>query len=93
MLEKANPVARWFLVSGTLGLFVALILLAMTASHFVVPFILRALCPFSIVGSFADPADVWDKVAFAIFMFGSNFVLYRVIGTLIRGMLRSATKV
>jgi hypothetical protein len=91
-LRQARPLVRSFLISGTLGLIVALILFAMAASHIVVPFILFALCPSSIVGSFADPANVWDKFAFAIFAFGSNFVLWGVIGTLICGMLPSATK-
>jgi hypothetical protein len=93
--EKSKHVgnALWFLLSEMLGLLVALMLFAMAAQHVVVPFTLRALCPSSIIGSFADPANVWDKFTFAIFVFGGNFLLYGIIGTLMRGFLRPKQKI
>jgi hypothetical protein len=73
---------RWFLVSGCLGVFVALVLMAMGASHIVSPTVLLVLWPSSIAG-IADPSTLSDKIMVAMFEFGGNFILYGVIGTLV----------
>jgi hypothetical protein len=73
---------RWFLVSGCVGVGVALVLLAMATRHIVSPTVLLILWPSSIAG-IADPSSVSDKIMVAAFEFGGNFLLYGVIGALI----------
>ena len=70
---------RWFLISGCLGVLVALVL--MVLPH-VKPRVLLVLWPASIVG-LADPSTIWDTIMVASFEFGGNFLLYGAIGTLI----------
>jgi hypothetical protein len=65
-----------------LGVFVALVLMAMGASHIVSPTVLLVLWPSSIAG-IADPSTLSDKIMVAMFEFGGNFILYGVIGTLV----------
>jgi hypothetical protein len=70
----------WFLISGCVGVLVALVL-GIIASHQVVnPRLLLALWPPSIIG-IADPSTLSDKVLFAVIEFGGNFLLYGIVGT------------
>jgi hypothetical protein len=78
---------HWFLVSGCVGVLVALALLAMAARHFISPTVLLILWPASIAGM-ADPSSISDKVIVAVFEFGGNFLLYGLIGALIGTGLR-----
>jgi hypothetical protein len=82
MKNWTRGLGRWFLVSGCLGVFVALALMALGARHIVSPTVLLVLWPSSIAG-FADPSTRSDKVLVALFEFGGNFILYGVIGTLV----------
>jgi predicted cobalt transporter CbtA len=82
MGNRAKRLTRWFLVSGCLGVLVALILMTMAASQLVRPTVLLVLWPSSIAG-IADPSTLSDKIIVAMFEFGGNFILYGVIGTLI----------
>jgi hypothetical protein len=82
MKNRSRRLGRWFLVSGCLGVFVALALMALGASHIVSPTVLLVLWPSSIAG-IADPSTPSDKVLVALFEFGGNFILYGVIGTLV----------
>ena len=80
MVSRAKQLTRWFLVSGCLGVLVALILMLMTASHRIGPTVLLVLWPSSIAG-IADPSNPSDKIIVAMFEFGGNFILYGLIGT------------
>lgn len=73
---------RWFLLSGCLGVLVALTLMTIATYHVVRPSILLVLWPPSLAG-LANPSTLSDKILVALFEFGGNFILYGVIGTLI----------
>jgi hypothetical protein len=73
---------NWFLVSGCMGILVALVLGFMAPYRVVSPRILLVLWPFSIIG-LADPSELSHKIIFAAVEFGGNFILYGVIGTMI----------
>jgi uncharacterized membrane protein HdeD (DUF308 family) len=73
---------RWFLLSGCLGVLVALTLIAIPARYVISPKILLVLWPSSIAG-IADPSTLSDKLLVALFEFGGNFILYGVVGTLV----------
>ncbi len=82
MKYRARAIGRWFLVSGCLGVFVALALMVRGNSHIVSPTVLLVLWPSSIAG-IADPSTLSEKILVALFEFGGNFILYGVVGTLI----------
>ncbi len=73
---------RWFLVSGCVGLVVALSLATLAGSHQLNPRLLLVLWPISVIG-LAEPSGLTDKIIFGALEFGGNFVLYGVIGILI----------
>src|SRR5437667_573576 len=73
---------NWFLVSGCMGILVALALGFMAPYRLVSQRILLVLWPFSIIG-LADPSEFSHKIIFAAVEFGGNFILYGAIGTLI----------
>jgi hypothetical protein len=75
----AKTFMRWFLVSGSIGLFVALILSAVPV---VSPVVLLVLWPSSIAG-LVDPSRLWDQVIVAAVQFGGNFIIYGLIGAFI----------
>ena len=81
MKNRTRLFSRWFLVSGCLGVLVALTLMATTARHVVGPTVLLVLWPASIAG-IVDPSTLSDKILVAMFEFGGNFLLYGLIGTL-----------
>jgi len=82
MKNRTRRLTRWFLMCGCLGVFVALILMAMAANHVVRPGVLLVLWPSSIAG-IADPTTPLDKIIVATFEFGGNFLLYGIIGMLV----------
>ncbi len=73
---------RWFLVSGCLGVFVALTLLAMPTRYVISPKILLVLWPPSLAG-FANPSTLPGMIMVALLEFGGNFILYGAMGTLV----------
>jgi hypothetical protein len=75
-------VLRWFLISGSVGVLVALVLLGLKALNLIVPGVFLVLWPSSIVG-IADPANALDKFLIATVEFGGNFVMYGIIGSLL----------
>lgn len=74
-IKRLRP---WFLISGCIGVLVALVLMALPPR----PVVLLVLWPASIAG-LADPLTTWDKVLVASFEFGGNFLLYGGIGTVV----------
>jgi hypothetical protein len=75
----------WFLISGSIGICVAIVLATTAAIHSINPAILFALWPSSIVG-IVDPTDLADKIMVGTFEFGGNFLLYGFIGIAIGGL-------
>jgi hypothetical protein len=73
---------RWFLVSGCLGVFVALTLMATSTRYAISPRILLVLWPPSLAG-FANPSTLPGIILVALVEFGGNFILYGAIGTLV----------
>ena len=72
----------WFLISGCVGVLVA-VALGMIASHrSLSPKLLLTLWPTSIIG-IADPSTLSDKILFAVIEFGGNFLLYGIVGTIL----------
>lgn len=60
MTLRISRLLRWFLISGCVGVLVALTLAAIGTSRIISPSILLALWPPSIVG-IADPTNPSDK--------------------------------
>jgi len=80
MATRLAGLKGWFLISGCVGLLVA-VALGMIASHrSLSPKLLLTLWPPSIIG-IADPSTLSDKILFAVIEFGGNFLLYGIVGT------------
>jgi hypothetical protein len=77
MLKRRS--VRWFLVAGSLGLGVAIILATLSSFTSVQSSILILLWPTSIIG-LADPTRLGDRIALGTIIFGGNFLLYGAIG-------------
>ena len=71
---------RWFVISGCIGIVVALVLAAVTYKRPLSPMLLLALRPPSIVG-IADPTTLSDQIVIGVYEFGGNFLLYGIVGT------------
>jgi hypothetical protein len=70
----------WFLVSGSIGIMIALLLAAIASNRSLNPALILTLWPSSIVG-LADPTTLSAKIIIGVYEFGGNFLLYGVIGT------------
>jgi len=77
----------WFLVSGCIGIIVALVLTAIASNRALNPMLLLTLWPPSIVG-LSDPTTLSAKILIGAFEFGGNFLLYGVAGTVLGFALR-----
>jgi hypothetical protein len=75
----------WFVISGLVGILIAVALAALARYSDVNSYILLLLWPPSIVG-LADPSSPSDKIIFGVIEFGGNFIIYGVIG-LFMGMV------
>jgi hypothetical protein len=87
MTKKSKRLGRWFLISGCIGIVVAVGLAVIAMSYSVNPTLLLVLWPVSIVG-LANPSAGSEKIIFGIVEFGGNFILYGVIGFLIALLVR-----
>jgi hypothetical protein len=87
MTRKSRRLGRWFLISGCIGIVVAIGLAVIAAYYSVSPTLLLILWPVSIVG-LANPSGVSEKIIFGVIEFGGNLVLYGVIGFLIALLVR-----
>jgi hypothetical protein len=82
MHEAASP-KRWFLLTGCIGVVVAVVL-TLLLSHDLIPAgIAIALWPTSILG-LVDPTNLRDQIITGVFTFGGNFLLYGLLGLLVR---------
>jgi hypothetical protein len=80
MLIRLRGLKAWFLISGCIGVIVALVLALIPANYSLSPKLLLTLWPASIVG-LADPSTISGKILIGLYEFGGNFLLYGVIGT------------
>ena len=80
MLIKLRCLKAWFLVSGCIGIIVALVLALVASNRSLSPGLLLTLWPASIVG-LSDPSTLTAKILIGVYEFGGNFLLYGVIGT------------
>jgi len=79
--------AKWFVVSGAMGVLVALILYILGYFSFTRPFVAPlalALCPAMILG-LAEPTSLGSVVLLLSIVLGTNFVLYGFVGILFCG--------
>ena len=91
MAIKLAGLKGWFLISGCVGVLVALTLGTIASYHGLNPRLLFVLWPSSIIG-IADPSKLSDKMLFAIIEFGGNFLLYGILGTALGFAIRFGTR-
>jgi hypothetical protein len=75
-------IGLWFLVSGSVGLAIALILTALISWYSPPSLMTLVLWPTSVAGM-ADPGPLLDKLLVAAFEFGGQFFLYGLLGMLV----------
>jgi hypothetical protein len=80
MSIKLRGLKAWFLVSGCVGIIVALVLALVASNRSLSPALLLTLWPASIVG-LSDPTTLTAKILIGVYEFGGNFLLYGIIGT------------
>jgi hypothetical protein len=81
-LEVTNTAKRlvlWFVISGVVGILIAVVLDVFASYRDVNPYILLLLWPPSSLG-LADPSSPSDKIILGVVEFGGNFIIYGVIG-------------
>lgn len=88
---RLRGLKAWFLVSGCIGVIVALTLATIASNRSLNPMLLLTLWPPSIVG-LADPTTVSGKILIGTFEFGGNFLLYGVIGTALGVIFRLSSR-
>ena len=83
-------IARWFLSSGTVGIFAAVAVYALgnislLRQHTIFnPYLMLALAPASILG-LAEPTTVGDTMVLLGIVFSTNFVPYGLVGSILCG--------
>src|SRR5262245_20240298 len=75
---RLRGLRAWFLVSGCIGIIVALVLAGIASNYSLNPALLLTLWPSSIVG-LSDPTTLAAKILVVVYEFGGNFLLYGVI--------------
>jgi len=74
---------RWFLFSGSVGIFVAVILATSSlVDNIISPSVRLVLWPPAFAGM-ANPADMPEKFMVAAIVYGGQFVLYGLVGAAI----------
>ena len=79
MTNTAKRLALWFVISGVVGILIAVVLAVFARYRDVNPYILLLLWPPSSL-DLADPSSLSDKIFVAVVEFGGNFIIYGVIG-------------
>ncbi len=83
---------RWFLVSGCIGILVAVAMYVLGAVPFTRAFVVRVmpiLCPEMILG-LAEPKSTGAVLLLVGWVFATNFVLYGLVGLLVYAVGRVA---
>jgi hypothetical protein len=83
--NRAKRLVLWFVISGVVGILIAVALAALAKYRDVNPYILLLLWPPSSVG-LIDPSSPSDKIIVGVFEFGGNFIIYGFIGLFV-GMI------
>jgi hypothetical protein len=83
--NKAKRLVLWFVISGVVGILIAVALAALAKYRDVNPYVLLLLWPPSSVG-LVDRSSPSDKIIVGVVEFGGNFIIYGVIG-LFMGMI------
>jgi hypothetical protein len=83
--NKAKRLVLWFIISGVVGILIAVALAALAKYRDVNPYILLLLWPPSSLG-LVDPSSSPDKIIVGVVEFGGNFIIYGVIGLFV-GMI------
>lgn len=87
MMKRIKRPAQWFLISGCIGVLVAIVLYVLGNFPYTRPFVVHAasiLCPEMILG-LAEPTSPAAIVLLVAFVFGTNFFLYGLVGLFLCG--------
>ena len=79
MTNTAKRLVLWFVISGVVGILIAVALAVLTNYRDVNPYILLLLWPPSSVG-LVGTSSPSDKIIVGVVEFGGNFIIYGVIG-------------
>lgn len=88
MTNTAKRLVLWFVISGVIGILIAVGLAVLTNYRDVNPYILLLLWPPAFLG-LAGPSSPSDKIIVSVVEFGGNFIIYGVIGLFV-GMVAEA---
>jgi len=88
---RLQGLKAWFLVSGCIGIIVALVLALVASNRSLSPGLLLTLWPASIVG-LSDPSTLTAKILIGVYEFGGNFLLYGIVGTGLGFAFRAANR-
>ncbi len=86
-MAKIKRPARWFLISGLVGILTAVLLYGLGAFSLSRPIVLHVapvLCPAMILG-LAEPSSSGAITLLLAIVLGTNFVLYGIVGLLLCG--------
>ncbi len=86
--QRVANLHRWFLISGGIGLAVAIILADLMSHDLASTSVLEVLWPSGIVG-ILDPSTVPVQLLTTAVMYGGQFVLYGLIGLLAAGTVNT----
>lgn len=91
MAMRLAGLKGWFLISGCVGVLVAIALGTMASHRALNPKLLLTLWPSSIIG-LADPSTLSDKILIGLIELGGNFLLYGIIGSGLGFAIRSGSR-
>jgi hypothetical protein len=78
--NTSKRLVLWFVISGGVGVLIAVALAVLASYRDVNPYILLLLWPPSSVVGLVDPSSPSDKIIVGVVEFGGNFIIYGVIG-------------
>jgi hypothetical protein len=90
MVVHMKRFVRWFVICGGVGVLVAVALYLLGSMHavrtsgFFNPYVIFVLAPAMILG-LAEPTSIGSKLSLLGIVLGTNFVLYGLLGLLLRG--------
>ena len=92
LVIKLRGLKAWFLISGCIGIIVAVVLALVASGRSLNPMLILTIWPSSIAG-IADPTTFSDKLLVGTYEFAGQFLLYGVIGTVLGVAFQLATHV
>jgi hypothetical protein len=82
--KHGNMMMRWLLISGGVGVLVAILLGIFTPKN---PLLLIVLVPFSFL-ALAEPTSSSHEITLTLIVLGTNFILYGALGVFLRQRFR-----